>query len=59
MLTVSSLPYVALVPYARAEEIGLMDPIEASGLLEMDARHNPLLADLWRDDVNDDLVGDA
>ena len=38
------------------EGSGLFDLEEMSDLLRMDAAHNPVLADYWGDDSDDDLV---
>ena len=44
------------VPKPQAEGIEPMSPPEANLLMQLDEIHNPLLADLWRDDINDGLV---
>ena len=40
----------------EADHLTPMSPPDIYGLLQLDESHNPMLADLWRDDMNDDLV---
>jgi len=38
------------------ESLDLMSLTEVTNLMDLDSVRNPLLAELWRDDVNDGLI---
>lgn len=46
----------AISPEPEISDLAPMSPVEAGRLMQLDESHNPLLADLWRDDMNDSLV---
>ena len=41
---------------APNDQLEPMDPQEVRNLMQLDVVHNPLLGDVWRDDINDQLV---
>ena len=41
------------------DELVPMSPSETRLLMSLDESHNPMLAELWRDDMNDDLVDNS
>ena len=65
LVTVPTIELPSWIPILIEEQVTVelmpdrLEPIsipEANVLMQLDESHNPLLADLWRDEVNDDLV---
>lgn len=48
-----------IAPEPVPDDLEPMSPSEANRLMQLDEAHNPLLAELWRDNMNDDLIDSA
>ena len=50
---------VSTIPNELSEKVEVFDMKDTAKLLQMDAAHNPALADYWRDESDDDLIATA